>query len=142
MCPAGTLSVYHPGYPRSPWRVAVPSIELTGFDNEQLTELLSKAQAELASRQKQNRKDLRAEIERRVASEGYGLADIFPKLGAVSAGPARRKRPPRYRDPQDPGHTWSGIGHTPKWVQAILDERGIDVAAFKSIPMYRIHPTD
>ena len=142
MCSAGTLSVYHPGYPRSPWRVAVPSIELTGFDNEQLTELLSKAQAELASREKQNRKDLRAELERRVASEGYGLADIFPELRTASPGSARHKRPPRYRDPQISDRTWSGIGRTPKWVQAILDERGIDVAAFKSIPMYRIHPTD
>ena len=35
--------------------------------------------------------------------------------------------------------TWGGVGRTPKWVQAILDERGIDMAAFKSIPMYRIH---
>ena len=32
-----------------------------------------------------------------------------------------------------------GIGRTPKWVQAILDERGMDMAAFKSIPMYQIH---
>ena len=33
----------------------------------------------------------------------------------------------------------SGIGRTPKWVRAILEERGIEMAAFKSIPMYRIH---
>lgn len=120
----------------------MPSIELTGFDIEQLAELLSKAQAELASRETQNRKDLRAELERRVAAEGYGLADIFPELRSASPGAARRKRPPRYRDPQNPDRTWGGAGRTPKWVQAILDERGLDLAAFKSIPMYRIHPTD
>ena len=119
----------------------MPSIELTGFGNEQLTELLSKAQAELASREKQNRMDLRAELERRVAAEGYGLADIFPELRSASPRAARRKRPPRYRDPQNPDQTWGGVGRTPKWVQAILDERGIDLAAFKSIPMYRIRPT-
>ena len=91
---------------------------------------------------KHNRKELRAELERRVAAEGYQLADIFPELRAASSGPARQKRPLRYRDPQNPDHAWSGVGRTPKWVQAIVDERGIDVAAFKSIPMYRIHAAD
>ena len=85
---------------------------------------------------------MRAELERRVAAEGYKLAEIFPEFGTVSPGRARRKRPPRYRDPQNPEQTWGGAGPTPKWVQAIFDERGIDLAAFKSIPMYRIHPTD
>ena len=76
------------------------------------------------------------------AVEGYQLADIFPELRAASSAPGRRKRPLRYRDPQNPDHSWSGVGRTPKWVQAIVDERGIDVAAFKSIPMYRIHASD
>ena len=83
-----------------------------------------------------------AELERRVAAEGYGPADIFPELGTASPGAARRKRPPRYRDPQNPDQTWGGRGRTPKWVQTILGERGIDLSAFKSIPMHRIHPPD
>ena len=123
-------------------RTALQPIDLEELDIEQLTDLLTTAQAEMASRERENRQNLRAELERRVAAEGYKLADIFPELAAASAGPARRKRPPRYRDPQNPGQTWSGIGRTPKWVQAILDERGIDVAAFKSIPMYRVHAPD
>ena len=86
-----------------------------------------------------NRKDLRADLERRVAVDGYKMADIFPELGAASSSSARPKRPAKYRDPQNPEQTWSGIGRAPKWVQAILDERGIDMAAFKSIPMYQIH---
>ena len=113
--------------------------DITGLGIEQLTELLGNAQAELASRERQNRKDLRAELERRIAAEGYKLGDIFPELGSPSSSGARRKRPARYRDPQNPERTWSGIGRTPKWVQAILDGRGIDMAAFKSIPLYRIH---
>ena len=46
--------------------------------------------------------------------------------------------PAKYRNPQNPDETWTGIGRSPKWVQAILGERGIDMAAFKSIPMYQI----
>ena len=115
------------------------SIDLESLDIEQLAELLTKAQTEIASREKGNRKELRAELERRMAADGYKMADLFPELGAGAASGARGKRPAKYRDPQNPERTWSGIGRTPKWVQAILDERGIDMAAFKSIPMYRIH---
>ena len=117
----------------------VASIELEALDIDQLTELLAKAQAEMASREKQNRKELRAELERRVAVEGYKMRDIFPEFGAASSNGARRKRPAKYRDPQNPDQTWSGIGRTRKWVQAIPDERGIDMTAFRSIPMYQIH---
>ena len=117
----------------------VASIDLERLDIEQLPELLAKAQSELASREKQGRRDLRAELERRVAAKGYKIADIFPELGAASSSSARRKWPAKYRDPQNTEQPWSGLGRTPKWVQAILEERGIDRAAFKSIPMYQIH---
>ena len=76
-----------------------------------------------------------------MAAEGYKMGDIFPELGAGTSS-TRRKRPAKYRDPQNPDQTWGGAGRTPKWVQAILDERGIDMAAFKSIPMYQIHAPD
>ena len=122
-----------------PRRPKLKSIDITALGNGQLTELLDKAQAELASRARQNRKDLRTELERRVAGEGYKMNDIFPELGTTSSGGTRRRRPAKYRDPQYAERTWSGIGRAPKWVQAILSERGIDMAAFKSIPMYRIH---
>ena len=115
------------------------STDLNNLDIDQLNELLGKAQTEMATREKQGRRDLRAELERRVAAEGYKMADIFPELGAGAASGARRKRPAKYRNPQNPEQAWSGIGRAPKWVQAILDERGIDMAAFKSIPMYQIH---
>ena len=42
--------------------------------------------------------------------------------------------------PAEPRAAWSGLGRTPQWVQAIIDERGIDRAAFKSIPMYGSTP--
>ena len=116
------------------------TIDISGLDIDQLTDLVGKAQAEMASRERQRRKDLRAELERRVSADGYKMGDIFPELGSAGGSGARRqKRPAKYRNPQNPDESWSGIGRTPKWVQAILEERGIDAAAFKSIPMYQIH---
>ena len=113
-------------------------IDLSSLDIAELTDLVGKAQSEVASREKRRRKDLRSELERRVAAAGYEMGDIFPELGSGSR-PGRQKRAAKYRNPQDPDQSWSGIGRTPKWVQAIVDERGIDVASFKSIPMYQIH---
>lgn len=69
------------------------------------------------------------------------MNDIFPELGTASPGRARGKRPAKYRNPQNSEQTWSGSGRTPKWVQAIFDERGIDIVAFKSIQMYQIRST-
>ena len=115
-------------------------IDLSGLNIDQLTDLVGKAQSEMASREKKKRKDLRSELERRVAADGYKIGDIFPELGAATGTGARRqKRPAKFRNPQNPDDTWSGIGRTPRWVAAIVKERGIDAAAFKSIPMYQIH---
>ena len=115
-------------------------IDLSRLNIDQLTALVGKAQTEVASREKRRRKDLRSELERRVAAEGYKLGDIFAELGSGAAsGTQRQKRPAKFRNPQNPEQAWSGIGRTPKWVQAILSERGIKVAAFKGIPMYQIH---
>ena len=115
-------------------------IDLSGLNIDQLAELVGKAQAQMASREKQRRKDLRSELERRLVADGYKLGDIFPELGSGTAsGTQRQKRPAKYRNPQNPEQVWSGIGRSPKWVQAILSERGIDMAAFKAIPMYQIH---
>lgn len=115
-------------------------IDLKGLNVDQLGDLVNKVQTEMASREKRRRQDLRSELERRVTAEGYKMGDIFPELGnAPSGGRRRRKMPAKYRNPQNPDETWTGIGRSPKWVQAILSERGIEMAAFKSIPMYQIH---
>ena len=114
-------------------------IDLSGLNIDQLIDLVGKAQSEMASREKRRRKDLPSELKRRVAADGYKLGDIFPELGNGAVGERqRRKMPAKFRNPQNPDETWTGIGRSPRWVQAILSERGIDMAVFKGIPMYQI----
>ena len=85
------------------------SIDLTGLNIDQLTDLVGKAQSEMASREKQRRKDLRSELERRVTAEGYKMRDIFPELGnGAAGGRQRRKMPVKFRNPQNPDETWTG----------------------------------
>ena len=116
------------------------SIDISGLSIDQLTDLVGKVQSEMASREKRRRQDLRRELERRLTADGYKLHDIFPELGTGAMnGRQRRKMPVKFRNPQNPDDTWTGIGRSPRWVQAILAERGIDMVAFKGIPMYQIH---
>ena len=115
------------------------SIDLSSLNIDQLSDLVGKAQSEMASREKQRRKDLRSELERRVSAEGYKMGDIFPEFANGAGGRQRRKMPVKFRNPQNPDETWTGVGRSPKWVQALLAERGIDIAAFKGIPMYQVH---
>ena len=87
--------------------------DLSRLNIDQLTALVGKAQSEVASREKQRRKDLRSELERRLAADGYKLGDIFPELptGAVG-GRQHRKMPVKFRNPQNPDETWTGIGRS------------------------------
>ena len=72
-------------------------------------------------------------LDRRVGHPAERDAEPQPGEGAPARGERRGGEGTQY------AHAFAS--GTPKWVQAILDERGIDFAAFKSIPMYRIHPT-
>ena len=46
--------------------------------------------------------------------------------------------PANLRAPQNPEETTTGIDRSPMRVQAICAKRGIDMAAFKSVPMYHL----
>ena len=115
-------------------------VNLSGLNIDELTELVGKAQGEMG-------------FPRKEKAEGPQERDRAPpRCGRLQAGrhlsgarKRRRERQPAAgrcrsssRNPQSPDDTWTGIGRSPKWVQAILGERGIDMAAFKSIPMYQV----
>ena len=64
-------------------------IDIAELSIEGLTDLLGQAQSEMASRERQRRKALRAELERRVTAEGYKMGTSSPSSGAhLPAGPA------------------------------------------------------
>ena len=87
------------------------SIDIERLDIDQLTELLAKAQTEIASREQGNRKELRAELERRVAADGYKMADLFPELGpALRAAHAANglRSTATLRTPNGPGAALDG----------------------------------
>ena len=88
------------------------SIDLAGLDNEGLFELLGTVHTEMASRERQHRKNLRDELENRQTAEGYKLADLFPQLARANAGRVpRRKLRAKFRNPHAPDDTWGNYIH-------------------------------
>ena len=70
------------------------------------------------------------------------LSDVFPELtkGAkASAGKVRSRADvaARYKDPSS-GSLWSGRGRSPKWVEAVLQARGITIKEFKQLSDFAV----
>ena len=109
--------------------------DLPGMSTSALGVLLKSAEGELAARRRERREALRDEIKHIAKAHGYQVREIFPELVHPP-----RKRPVKFRDPLDDKNAWTGIGRTPLWVRAILDDRRIDLATFRTLPEYRAKP--
>ena len=114
-------------------------IDHSGLKIDQLVELVGKVQAEMASHEKQRRRDGRGELKHRIAAEGYWMGDIFRKFvkGAADARQSR-KMSGKFGNPENTDETWTAIARSRKWIQAILIARGIEISALRDTPMYRI----
>ncbi|WP_296643023.1 H-NS histone family protein [Roseinatronobacter sp.] len=85
-----------------------------------------RAEAEKLMREAQGieqmeKKTLRAEVEDTITKRGYTLVDIFPELdkgtSSSSSGKTRSKMSPKFRDPENPDNTWTGVGREPNWLK-------------------------
>ena len=101
-------------------------LDFSGLSLPELRETLAELTALIAEREKTEREEVAAEIERLAKQRGFALTDLFPGMGAErgmerakgkadkSAG--RGTVAPKYRDPVEPSQTWTGRGRKPKWV--------------------------
>lgn len=99
-------------------------IDLSPFDVAELNELIADARQELAKRQQEQVQAIHDEILRLAASIGMSVEDVLAtgaagRKGGGKAGTGRTV-PPKYRDPDQPGNTWTGRGRPPHWVSQKL----------------------
>ena len=102
-----------------------------------LQQQLKSIQAEIESRRISARSEVRADIEQMLKDADLTLSDVFPELAkGVKAAAAKAKKSSdvaaKYKDPTS-GSLWSGRGRSPKWVEAILKARGINIKEFKQL---------
>ena len=104
------------------WRIATRRKTMTDIDKldvKQLDALIVKAQTAKAQLRERRRQELRAEFERRSASEGFTLTEV------VSAK-RQPTRAAKYAHPTDPALTWTGLGRVPKWLTKLAGGEGIE----------------
>lgn len=83
----------------------------------ELDALIEHAQEVREATRSKRRQELKNEIESKLKAEGFTAIEV---LGA-KVKPKPEHLPPRYADPDDPHHTWSGRGRVPGWLQAHID---------------------
>ncbi len=94
---------------------------LEPLSEAQLSDLVSVANSVLKQKEREKKREAMEAIQRLAAE--HGLA-VEVKEQAGTTGRARRKRggrPPKYRNPDNPSQTWSGIGARPKWFRQALE---------------------
>jgi DNA-binding protein H-NS len=97
------------------------AVDIKNLNHNQLTELISKAQARQGELRKEKVGKIREKVLAMIKAEGYNFEDIFG--GARVAGAKRRGTgsvAPKYRNPADPEQTWSGRGKRPRWFNDAL----------------------
>ena len=78
------------------------TIDISGLNIDELTDLVGKAQAEMASRERERRKDLRAELERRVAADGYTRVTSSPSSVPPMEAQRAAEAPGQVPQPSEP----------------------------------------
>ena len=93
-------------------------IDLSGLSADELAALGERAEAERAAVLERTRAELRERFTKEAEAAGFTLAEVI----GVSSKKTRAKPAAKYRDPRNPGKTWSGRGKKPVWLQELLDQ--------------------
>jgi DNA-binding protein H-NS len=100
--------------------IDVNSIDLNSLSRKELLKLrrdIDKAIDTLADREK---KAALEAVEKAAADHGFSLAELTGVQAKKSSG-NKPKSAPRFRNPENPGQTWTGKGRKPEWFKAGLD---------------------
>lgn len=103
------------------------TINLEKMSVKELGELIENAQATIAKKQKEERKTALKEARQAAAKWGFDLEELM-NGGAKPAGRkgGKRQLKPKFRHPENPELTWSGVGRKPKWIQEAEAKGTID----------------
>ena len=121
----------------------VGAVDLDGMTAQQLTALISAAEAKRREKREGAVSALRAEMERKAAELGISAGELFPPTARKEATEQRTrgrkprsdtgaKRTAKFRNTET-GEEWSGRGRTPRWLAA-LEAKGRDRKEFAVAP--------
>ena len=93
------------------------TINLEKMNVKELNDLISSAQATIAKKQKEERKIALQHAREAAAKWGFELEELVEGPGKTAGRKTgKRQLKPKFRHPENPDVTWSGVGRKPKWV--------------------------
>lgn len=92
-------------------------INLAEYSEDDLQQIQKDIEKELRARDRNREKEARKEVKRVALQYGFNAEELFYGNNVHSmSGNVRKKAPIKYRHPEDPEHTWTGRGRTPRWI--------------------------
>lgn len=93
---------------------------------EELVALQKEIAGLIAQRQTDEKQKLAEQFKELAEKSGLQLADIsWQETADKPAKKSERKKKkyhPKYRNPENPDQTWTGLGMKPRWVRALLEQ--------------------
>lgn len=90
--------------------------DLEKMNKDELETLIKAAQKALKTVDARKRKAALDAAKAAAIEHGFDLSEL---TGAGTAKKSRRpQNPPKYRNPDNPDDTWSGLGRKPEWIKA------------------------
>ncbi|SMF82117.1 DNA-binding protein H-NS [Tistlia consotensis] len=95
--------------------MAAPNLEKMSVT--ELRDLIARAEGAIAKKAKEERKSALEEARKAAGKHGFTLEELLaeaPKKRGRSGGSRQLK--PKFRHPENPETTWSGVGRRPRWI--------------------------
>lgn len=105
--------------------MTIETIDLHQYSIEQLTGLISRAEAAIRQKKVETADNLRKQVEQTAAALGVSVNELLgldksSKRTAASASKPAAKIAPKYRDAH--GNTWTGRGQKPVWLREAIEK--------------------
>lgn len=104
------------------------ALKLDDLSPRELAALIEQARAQMSTARSAQIADVRTKIDALLDKEGLTIGDVYPG-GSKSSQKMTAKRAgagvPKFRNPNDPGQTWTGFGKKPAWFIAALKTPGV-----------------
>ncbi len=98
------------------------TINLENLSVKELKEVIETAQSLIGTKEKEERKAALAAARGAAAKLGYDLDELVrDQHRPAERKGGKRQLAPKYRHPENPELTWSGVGRKPKWMQEAED---------------------
>ena len=104
-------------------RAGEGALDVESLPDEELEQLIEKAQAVLVKRVQNRIEELRLLARRagfEVSVSRIGETGERGRSRAAAAPPGRKPVEAKYRNPDKPSETWSGRGREPKWLSGTI----------------------